>query len=523
MSNASTVQGFDQQATRKVRDMFEKLDAFLYKETNKLDGGGPQLGQECDDWLARFPHLRLVVLAFFIPRAHARSRSPYFLVPELPRSPPPPATSPSPSLASASVSSATHLEPPSQLTAAATAGPSVVGLSRVAVSGIGLPAAAVTAQPGSGFGTSAAATADDKAKWGRASGAGRGGAERAAEDDSQQDGGGGQADAWETRFDWSQVAVAEALERLREAGERHGSAPRWFLFQHASRAAESSSRSPPAATADGSSEPTSGASTPTPARLHAGNHQRGRHVNHRHRSSSSSISPARGPRPWLPVELVGEGGYGGLDSAVAALIAADADDGGTGSDGAGKTFALVVGTPADVVLAAGAPRSTVVVERSARRSRASAAAAAAVLVRHAVAAAAGAGTATAYDDDGDEELANINPLDILDQFPDTAVYDAVVVVGDGDDDSKPVGVEVALAFDADAWQADADEVFAVHGCVEEWFALDESDDAHGDPAPGARPPRRGRSIKTAAMPPVSPRASIRQDVAALLFDDVWAE
>ncbi|XP_070545257.1 protein FAM149A-like isoform X2 [Ptychodera flava] len=48
---------FDKRAARTVRHMFDEIDSTLFEDTK---GVSPQLAQECKDWKARFPHLRIL-------------------------------------------------------------------------------------------------------------------------------------------------------------------------------------------------------------------------------------------------------------------------------------------------------------------------------------------------------------------------------------------------------------------------------------------------------------------------------
>ncbi|KAJ3147848.1 hypothetical protein HDU86_007843 [Geranomyces michiganensis] len=64
-----------------------------------------------------------------------------------------------------------------------------------------------------------------------------------------------------------------------------------------------------------------------------------------------------------------------------------------------------------------------------------------------------------------------------------------------------------------------EEVFAFDGEVEEWFACDTetSDEAEDHKA------IKTRSRQRRALPPVTPTASIKQDIVGHLFDDIWSE
>ncbi|KAI8908171.1 hypothetical protein DFJ77DRAFT_474037 [Powellomyces hirtus] len=64
-----------------------------------------------------------------------------------------------------------------------------------------------------------------------------------------------------------------------------------------------------------------------------------------------------------------------------------------------------------------------------------------------------------------------------------------------------------------------EEVFAIDGEVEEWFACDNQtiEDAEDDKK------IKHHSHRRRALPPVTPNASIRQDIVGHLFDDIWSE
>ncbi|KAJ3415202.1 hypothetical protein HDV05_005342 [Chytridiales sp. JEL 0842] len=62
-----------------------------------------------------------------------------------------------------------------------------------------------------------------------------------------------------------------------------------------------------------------------------------------------------------------------------------------------------------------------------------------------------------------------------------------------------------------------EEVFAAHGEAEEWFAHDDRDETTRDTE------TRNHSYKRRGLPPVTPCASIRQDIMGHLFDDLWSE
>ncbi|KAJ3137738.1 hypothetical protein HDU90_001689 [Geranomyces variabilis] len=71
-----------------------------------------------------------------------------------------------------------------------------------------------------------------------------------------------------------------------------------------------------------------------------------------------------------------------------------------------------------------------------------------------------------------------------------------------------------------SWLNDSmEEVFAFDGEVEEWFACDnETVDETED-----QKTVKSRSRQRRAIPPVTPNASIRQDIVGHLFDDIWSE
>ncbi|KAJ3266332.1 hypothetical protein HDU77_001399 [Chytriomyces hyalinus] len=65
---------------------------------------------------------------------------------------------------------------------------------------------------------------------------------------------------------------------------------------------------------------------------------------------------------------------------------------------------------------------------------------------------------------------------------------------------------------------DGEEILAIDGEVEEYFAHEkDGDELTGDPTNGRSSPRRK------GLPPVTPNASIRQDIIDHLFDDMWSE
>ncbi|KAJ3067187.1 hypothetical protein HDU99_003601, partial [Rhizoclosmatium hyalinum] len=63
-----------------------------------------------------------------------------------------------------------------------------------------------------------------------------------------------------------------------------------------------------------------------------------------------------------------------------------------------------------------------------------------------------------------------------------------------------------------------EEIFASDGQVEEYFAHDDIDDTTQEPHATFSPKR-----KRGCLPPVTPNASIRQDIMNHLFDDLWSE
>ncbi|KAJ3171596.1 hypothetical protein HDU88_007676 [Geranomyces variabilis] len=71
-----------------------------------------------------------------------------------------------------------------------------------------------------------------------------------------------------------------------------------------------------------------------------------------------------------------------------------------------------------------------------------------------------------------------------------------------------------------SWLNDSmEEVFAFDGEVEEWFACDnETVDETED-----HKTVKSRSRQRRALPPVTPNASIKQDIVGHLFDDIWSE
>ncbi|KAJ3093666.1 hypothetical protein HK100_006494, partial [Physocladia obscura] len=64
-----------------------------------------------------------------------------------------------------------------------------------------------------------------------------------------------------------------------------------------------------------------------------------------------------------------------------------------------------------------------------------------------------------------------------------------------------------------------EEIFAIDGEIEEYFALD--DDLEEDFEKSS--PTYSRSFQRRGLPPITPNASIRQDIMSNVFDDIWSE
>ncbi|KAI9346960.1 hypothetical protein BDR26DRAFT_855428 [Obelidium mucronatum] len=88
--------------------------------------------------------------------------------------------------------------------------------------------------------------------------------------------------------------------------------------------------------------------------------------------------------------------------------------------------------------------------------------------------------------------------------------------------SQPIGLDVYLVYDATDLPeiVNCEEIFSIDGEVEEYFAQDDLEDSTSDPIP---PSRHAYSIRKRGLPPVTPNASIRQDIMSHFFDDLWSE
>ncbi|KAJ3023463.1 UNVERIFIED_CONTAM: hypothetical protein HDU68_008601 [Siphonaria sp. JEL0065] len=88
--------------------------------------------------------------------------------------------------------------------------------------------------------------------------------------------------------------------------------------------------------------------------------------------------------------------------------------------------------------------------------------------------------------------------------------------------STPKSLDIYLIFDATENPdiVNCEEIFLADGEVEEYFAHDDMEDSNSDPIP---PSRQAYSIRKRGLPPVTPNASIRQDIMSHVFDDLWSE
>ncbi|KAJ3333881.1 hypothetical protein HDU76_001797 [Blyttiomyces sp. JEL0837] len=119
-------------------------------------------------------------------------------------------------------------------------------------------------------------------------------------------------------------------------------------------------------------------------------------------------------------------------------------------------------------------------------------------------------------------LYGINSFDVMQQFQDCDV--AVIEVSPKSlsktlQSGKLDSSSLSLVNDVEIPSRSkyGEEIFAQNGEIEEWMAHDDSaDDLDGAHGTTTAYRRRG-------LPPVSPRASIRQDIMSHLFDDVWSE
>ncbi|KAJ3299893.1 hypothetical protein HK104_006250 [Borealophlyctis nickersoniae] len=454
------MQDFDAQATIQVQAMLERLETFLYHESDSLPGHS-QLFDECTEWSSLFPHLRVRGRQILptndagyelIPYSQVRCRSPYFCVPEYP-------------LASRSTSS---------------------NDSHPLILGIGLSNdIVVTRNPPD-------AQLD--------------GMRKGAPENTQTFYGA------QSIFDWSDGRTQDAIKVLKDMKEKDGKL-KWYLFRYRTR--------PPASAGDSPGmDEDERSSTPTPDDPHG-----------RRARTPTPRSENRQTNRCCVVEVVASG-TGNMDAMKKQIGAAGTKE----ANDHGLFVVMSIETKQLTSLAGG---RNILGEPRMRR--------------------AGATTHGLIFIDWDEgpdsniEVIDIETKAVLDTLEPTEVadaavsqrkgvgcrlnvYDVMMALGDVDcavfeyqapsmgsfvkTPVENVILSLALVDDcAKPWSdSNFDEVFEADGEIEEWFAHDNMGDDNIDDKDHIH-----YSHKRKGIPPVTPNASIRQDILGHVFDDVWSE